>query len=79
MAERNNEWVDPRAIPIMMGDTLIGVGTIDNNSTHITINIDMVRPAGQQLLEFLEKYPEMISIGFTAKPGYPVNHNKEKN
>ena len=63
----------------MFGEAILGKGTIDKDAAHITIEIDMMTPEGIQLMEFLEKNPDLASIAFYAMPGFPVNYNKEKN
>lgn len=59
----------PSVVPIMFGDVVLGKGTIDKDNNHCTIEIDVNGPKGKQLLEFLETYPDMLTISFAGKAG----------
>lgn len=57
-------------VPVSSSDEeILGVATIDMDEHHATIEIDFRTPAGRQLLEFFEQYPELLGIHFSARNG----------
>lgn len=56
-------------VPILFGDVVLGKGTINKSKNHCTIEIDVKSREGKQLLEFLETYPDLLTISFAGRAG----------